>query len=133
MPAVFLSSVTKCFPQESRESFRPRNACTKYNCWMTQLVRVDVVGVGLNETDTLIQLSDFPERGSKTEYGTEIVMPGGQVASTVVACQTWGLTTRYVGKLGDDDAASLHAKEFLRTGAEAQLIHVPEAASSKSL
>jgi sulfofructose kinase len=100
---------------------------------MTQFAKVDVVGVGLNATDTLIPLSAFPERGSKTEYETEIVSPGGQVASTIVACQMWGLSTRYVGKLGDDFGAALHAREFLRTGVEAQLINVPNAASAKSL
>ncbi len=100
---------------------------------MTQSPKVDVVGVGLNATDTIIQLSAFPECGSKVEYDTERVMPGGQVASTVVACQTWGLSTRYVGKLGDDDAGRLHAQEFLRTGVEAQLMHVPGVASAKSL
>ena len=83
---------------------------------MTRLAKVDVVGVGLNATDTILQLSEFPECGSKVEYETEHVMPGGQVATTVVACQTWGLSTRYVGKLGDDDAARLHAREFEQIG-----------------
>jgi sugar/nucleoside kinase (ribokinase family) len=100
---------------------------------MPQLPKVDLVGVGLNATDTLIPLVDFPVCGSKVEYRTETTMPGGQVASTVVACQTWGLSTRYVGKLGDDDAAQLHAAEFARTGVEARLIHVAGAASPKSL
>jgi sulfofructose kinase len=95
--------------------------------------RVDVVGVGLNATDTLIHVSSFPQSGSKVEYEAETVMPGGQVASTVIACQTWGLRTRYVGKLGDDDASRLHAQEFLRAGTEAQLIHVPGTASARSL
>ncbi len=100
---------------------------------MMQLPKVDLVGVGLNATDTTIQLSEFPECGSKVEYDSEKVAPGGQVASTVVACQTWGLSTRYVGKLGDDDAARLHAQEFLRTGVEAQLLHTPGVASARSL
>src|ERR1700679_95790 len=100
---------------------------------MTELAKVDVVGVGLNATDTILQLSEFPECGSKVEYDSELVMPGGQVATTVVACQSWGLSTRYVGKLGDDDAARLHAREFTRMGVEGQLIHVPGAASARSL
>ncbi|HEX5284333.1 MAG TPA: PfkB family carbohydrate kinase [Bryocella sp.] len=94
---------------------------------------VDLVGVGLNATDTLIRLSEFPQRGSKLEYDVESLMPGGQVASTVVACQTWGLRTRYVGKLGDDEASRLHAREFDRTGVEAKLVNVAEASSPKSL
>lgn len=100
---------------------------------MTQLGKVDLVGVGLNATDTTIHISEFPECGSKVEYDSERVTPGGQVASTVVACQVWGLTTRYVGKLGDDDAARLHKEEFRRTGVEAQLIYVPQTASARSL
>ncbi len=93
---------------------------------------VDLVGVGLNATDTLIALAEFPVRGSKVEYNTETVMPGGQVATTVAACQTWGLRTRYVGKVGDDDAARLHAREFARLGVEARLIQVAGAMSPKS-
>jgi sulfofructose kinase len=60
-------------------------------------------------------------------------MPGGQVATAVVACQTWGLRTRYVGKLGDDDAARLHRDAFSRTGVDAQLVTVPGALSPQSL
>lgn len=100
---------------------------------MTQVAKVDVVGVGLNATDTTIQIAEFPECGSKVEYDSERVTPGGQVASTVVACQTWGLKTRYVGKLGDDDAARLHAREFERTGVEGRLIHAAGASSARSL
>jgi sulfofructose kinase len=90
---------------------------------------VDVVGVGLNATDTLIPLEKFPEPGSKVQYRSRSVQPGGQVATTVVACQTWGLRTRYVGKLGDDDAARLHKEAFRRLGAEAQIVTVPGSAS----
>ncbi len=100
---------------------------------MTEPSRVDLVGVGLNATDTLINLANFPARGSKMEYTTATVMPGGQAASTVIACQSWGLTTRYVGKLGDDEAAALHRREFARTGVDARLISVPNAASPQSL
>jgi sugar/nucleoside kinase (ribokinase family) len=100
---------------------------------MPQSPQVDLVGVGLNATDTLIPLAEFPACGSKVEYLTETVMPGGQTASAVVACQMWGVPSRYVGKLGDDDAAKLHASEFARLGVDARLVQVPGAASPKSL
>jgi sulfofructose kinase len=67
------------------------------------------------------------------EYRHATVLPGGQAATTVVACQTWGLKTRYVGKLGEDDAARLHRDAFARAGVEAQLTAVPGAASPQSL
>jgi len=101
----------------------------RYNTLMTAAAQVDMVGVGLNATDTVIPLTNYPERGSKVEYSERSVMPGGQVASTVVACQTWGLRTRYVGKLGDDDAARLHKDAFARVGAETRIVTVPGTAS----
>ena len=97
------------------------------------MAKVDLVGVGLNATDTVIPLSKFPERGSKTEYSTVTTLPGGQVATTVVACQHWGLSTRYVGKLGDDLAATLHREAFSHAGVETYIITVPGAASPQSL
>ena len=100
---------------------------------MVKQPKFDLVGVGLNATDTVIHLSTFPECGSKVEYDAETVLPGGQVATTVVACQNWGLSTSYVGKLGDDDASRLHAREFRRAGTEAHLIHVAGAPSARSL
>lgn len=95
--------------------------------------KVDVVGVGLNATDTLISLPAYPERGSKLEYTDLRILPGGQVATTMVACQTWGLTTRYVGKLGDDEAARLHRDAFERTGVDSRLITVTGGVSPQSL
>lgn len=100
---------------------------------MADVSMVDLVGVGLNATDTLIPLPSYPVRGSKLEYRTASVMPGGQTASAVVACQCWGLTTRYVGRLGDDDAGRLHRREFERTGVDARIVEVPGAASPQSL
>ncbi|HWE83825.1 MAG TPA: PfkB family carbohydrate kinase [Terracidiphilus sp.] len=100
---------------------------------MSNVPMVDVVGVGLNATDTLIPLAAFPERGSKIEYKHASVMPGGQAASTMVACSAWGLSARYAGKLGDDDAGRLHRREFARVGVDARLIEVPNAASPQSL
>ena len=100
---------------------------------MSEIPMVDLAGVGLNATDTVIPLVHYPARGSKTEYRSVSVLPGGQVATTIIACQQWGMSTRYVGKLGDDDAASLHRSEFLRTGVETKLITVPGCSSPQSL
>jgi sulfofructose kinase len=95
--------------------------------------KVDLVGVGLNATDTVIPLSTYPVRGSKTEYTTVSTLPGGQVATTVVACQHWGLRTRYIGKLGDDLAATLHREAFSHAGVETRILTVPGGASAQSL
>ncbi len=93
---------------------------------------VDLAGVGLNATDTLIPVVQYPARGSKVEIRPTTVLPGGQVATAVVACQQWGLSTRYVGKFGDDSAAQLHRAEFARLGIEARLVTAAGCASHQS-
>ncbi|HEY1805904.1 MAG TPA: PfkB family carbohydrate kinase [Terracidiphilus sp.] len=96
---------------------------------LSRIDLVDLVGVGLNATDILIPLEQFPAPGSKVHYSERFRQPGGQVATTVMACQSWGIQSRYVGKLGDDDAARLHRDAFSRVGADAQIVTVPDAAS----
>jgi len=90
---------------------------------------VDVAGVGLNATDTLIRLPRFPALDSKMEILSADVLPGGQVASALVACQSWGLRTRYVGKVGTDPAAALQRSEFACASVEAHLLTVPDCPS----
>ncbi|HEX2711105.1 MAG TPA: PfkB family carbohydrate kinase [Candidatus Acidoferrales bacterium] len=90
---------------------------------------VDAVGVGLNTTDTLILLPHFPAFDSKVEFTGVEVLPGGQAASAMVACQSWGLRTRYVGKVGDDGAAELQRRELTRARVEAHLLRVVNCAS----
>ncbi|SRR5712692_9075419 len=89
----------------------------------------DVVGVGLNATDTLILLPHFPLFDSKVEFTSAAVRPGGQVASAMVACQSWGLRARYVGKVGDDSPAELQRRELAGAGVDAHLLVVPGCSS----
>jgi sugar/nucleoside kinase (ribokinase family) len=94
--------------------------------------RVDVVGVGLNATDTIIQLPHFPAFNSKVQFESAHTSPGGQTASAMVACATWGLRARYVGKVGDDAAATLQRRECELAGVEAQFLAVPDCSSQQA-
>lgn len=89
-----------------------------------EIPRVDVAGVGLNATDTIIRLPRFPAPDDKVELLSSEVLPGGQVASALVACQRWGLETRYIGKVGDDGAGRLQCDTFAREGVEAHVLEV---------
>ncbi len=99
---------------------------------MTHSAKLDVVGVGLNATDTLIPVAHYPARGSKVEFRSAKVLPGGQIATAMIACQQWGLRTRYIGKVGDDSAAELHRTEFARLGVEAHLFTAPGCPSQQA-
>ncbi len=90
---------------------------------------VDVVGVGLNATDTVLLLPHFPAFDSKVRVTSVARYAGGQTASAVVACRRWGLTARYVGTIGEDDAGAFQRHEMEREAVEAHWIEVPGAKS----
>lgn len=92
----------------------------------------DVVGIGQNATDTLIELPRFPEFNSELPFRSARVLPGGQVATAIIACQQWGLKTRYIGKVGDDAAGELQRRELVRAGVESHLIVVPNCMSQSA-
>lgn len=93
---------------------------------------VDIVGVGLNATDTIIRLPHFPAFNSKVEFRVSEILPGGQVATAVTACARWGLKARYVGKIGDDSAGLLQQNVMIKSGIEAHWIVVPNCQSQSS-
>ena len=93
------------------------------------LPRVDIVGIGLNAMDTLIRLPHFPAFNCKLEFTSSEVLPGGQIASAIVACAKWGLTARYAGKIGDDTAGRIHREQMSLAGVEAYWMEVPNCQS----
>ncbi len=76
----------------------------------------DVVGVGLNATDTLLLLSKFPAYAGKVAFNREILSPGGQVASALVACARLGLRVKYIGTVGDDERGRIQVESLRSTG-----------------
>lgn len=76
----------------------------------------DVVGVGLNATDTLILLPHFPAYAGKAPFAAETVSPGGQVASAMAACARLGLRVKYIGTVGDDERGRLQLESLKGLG-----------------
>src|SRR5438270_3434562 len=76
----------------------------------------DVVGVGLNATDTLLIVPHFPAYAGKVPFQEEHMSPGGQVASAMVACSRLGLRTKYIGAIGDDLRGRIQIESLLGTG-----------------
>ena len=81
-----------------------------------------MVGVGLNATDTLLVVSHFPAYGGKVPFLHEILSPGGQVASAMVACAHLGLRTKYIGTIGDDERGRIQMQSLSGSGID--LTHV---------
>ena len=76
----------------------------------------DVVGVGLNATDTLILLPKFPAYAGKAAFSDEMLSPGGQVASAMVACAHLGLRVKYIGTVGDDERGRVQMESLKGSG-----------------
>lgn len=76
----------------------------------------DVVGVGLNATDTMILIPHMPAYGGKVPFLKEVLSPGGQVASAMVCCSTLGLRTKYIGTIGDDERGRIQIESLKGTG-----------------
>lgn len=76
----------------------------------------DVVGIGLNATDTLILVSHFPAYAGKVAFEQEMLSPGGQVASAMVTCAKLGLRVKYISTVGDDERGRIQLESLRRSG-----------------
>jgi sulfofructose kinase len=88
------------------------------NTWNynSRVPEFDVVGVGLNATDTLLVVPRFPAYAGKVPFEEEIISPGGQVASALAACAHLGMHVKYIGTLGDDERASIQFASLREAG-----------------
>jgi sulfofructose kinase len=80
------------------------------------MAEFDVVGVGLNATDTMIFIPHFPAYGGKVPFLEEVLSPGGQVASAMATCAKLGLRTKYIGTIGDDERGRIQMESLRGTG-----------------
>lgn len=67
--------------------------------------------MGLNSVDFLCVVPEFPAPDSKMEMLQFSKQGGGQVATAMVALSRWGVRTKYIGKVGEDELGqfSLHS------------------------
>ena len=92
----------------------------------------DVVGVGLNATDTLLILPQFPSYSGKEPFREEILSVGGQVASAVVTCQMLGLATKYIGTVGDDYRGRIQLQSLQESGVNIDDVQVRQGCPNQS-
>jgi sulfofructose kinase len=84
----------------------------------------DVVGVGLNATDTLLIVPHFPAYAGKVPFQEEVVCPGGQVASALVACARLGLRAKYIGTVGGDERGRIQMESLRQAGIDIEHVQL---------
>jgi sulfofructose kinase len=92
----------------------------------------DVVGVGLNATDTLLVVPHFPAYAGKIPFEEEILSPGGQVASAMATCARLGLRTRYIGTVGDDERGRIQMESLRKSGINLDYVQLREGCPNQS-
>ena len=89
----------------------------------------DVVGVGASCIDHVCRMPVFPVAGtdrSKIRLTSESVMCGGQTATALAACRAFGLRTKYVGAVGDDESGARISRELQARGIDTtDVVRVP--------
>jgi sugar/nucleoside kinase (ribokinase family) len=78
----------------------------------------DVLGIGLNATDTLLLVKEFPPYAGKVAFDREMLSPGGQVATAIVSCARLGLRAKYIGTIGDDLRGDIQRASLDGTGVD---------------
>jgi sulfofructose kinase len=94
--------------------------------------KFDVVGVGLNATDTLLLVPRFPAYAGKEPFEEEILSPGGQVASAMVTCARLGLRVKYIGTVGDDERGRIQMESLRSTGINLDHVQVRQGMANQS-
>ncbi len=84
----------------------------------------DVLGIGLNATDTLLLVREFPPYAGKVPFEREMLSPGGQVATAIVACARLGLRAKYIGTIGDDLRGQIQRESLEGTGVDTSSVIV---------
>ena len=78
----------------------------------------EVVGMGLNSVDFLSLVPEFPTLNSKMEILQFSKQGGGQVATAMVALSRWGIRTKYIGKVGDDELGTFSLNSLRQDGVD---------------
>src|SRR5579863_855916 len=80
------------------------------------MAEFDIVGVGLNATDTMLMVPAVPKWGGKAPFTREFYSVGGQVATAMVTCARLGLRTKYIGTVGDDERGRIQMESLRGSG-----------------
>lgn len=92
----------------------------------------DVVGIGCNSVDHVYRLPASPKADSPTaklRISSYSTMCGGQMATAMAACASFGLSTAYVGCAGHDHNGRLIRAELEQRGVDVSHVMTRECAN----
>ncbi len=91
----------------------------------------EVVGMGLNSVDFIGVVPEFPTINSKKQLLRFSKQGGGQVATAMVALSRWGVRTKYIGKVGEDDLGSFSLDSIRQEGVDVSSVIIEPNATNQ--
>ncbi|MGZ3613947.1 MAG: carbohydrate kinase family protein, partial [Thermodesulfobacteriota bacterium] len=91
----------------------------------------DVVGMGLNSVDFLCVAPEFPPPNSKMQMLQFSKQGGGQVATAMVALSRWGVKTKYIGKIGEDELGRFSLDSIRQEGVDISSVTIEPHATNQ--
>ena len=91
----------------------------------------DVVGMGLNSVDFLSVVPKFPVPNSKMEMLQFSKQGGGQVATAIAALSRWGVRTKYIGKVGEDELGTFSLNSLRQEGVDVSSVTTEPSATNQ--
>ncbi len=103
----------------------------RFNLSFSHSQPFDVVGMGLNSVDFITVVPHFPEFNSKLRICQFSKQGGGQVATAMVALARWGIRTKYIGKVGDDELGTFSLNSIRQEGVEVTSVTIESGATNQ--
>jgi len=91
----------------------------------------DVVGMGLNSVDFISVVPEFPTLNSKMKMLRFSKEGGGQVATAMVALARWGVKTKYIGKVGEDELGQFSLNCLRQEGVDVSSVTIEPNATNQ--
>lgn len=92
-----------------------------------------VIGFGENAVDQVCKVPEYPRHDTKVQMEKMLMLGGGTIATACSLCARYGLKTRYVGRVGDDEKGAFARKELASEPMDLVIEVVPMASSHFSL
>lgn len=92
-----------------------------------------VIGFGENAVDQVCKVPEFPSHDTKVQMEKMLMLGGGTIATACSVCARYGLKTRYVGRVGDDEKGAFALREMNAEPMDCVIEVVPMASSHFSL
>ena len=87
--------------------------------------------MGLNSVDFISVVPEFPAPNSKTKMLRFSKQGGGQVATAMVALSRWGVKTKYIGKVGEDEMGQFSLHSIRQEGVDVSSVTIEPNATNQ--